>query len=213
MDSLLLFNKFSSVPFCHSTLLSVLKKYKRPNDKISRMLSTGELIQIKRGLYVLGEHYRTEQISQPLIANLLYGPSYVSLDYALAHYGLIPEVVFEVSSMTIGRSRLFDSTFGRYSFTHSYTPLYQIGIQLGRNADESCFLIASPTKALCDKVIFTKKLKALSVKSMAEFIFEDLRIDKNNLLELEVSVIEQCMLAGYKKMHLKALYKLIEKLK
>ncbi len=204
---------YSSIPFNHSTLLSMLKEYRRPNDKISRMLSSGEIVQIKRGLYLLGETFRTEQISQPLVANLLYGPSYVSSDFALAYYGIIPEAVFEVSSMVVGRARAFDTPFGRFSYIHSYSSLYPIGIQIHSNTDGSCFLMASPEKALCDKIIFTKKLKATSVKSMMAFLIEDLRIDQTYLNKLDTAIIEQCLLTGYKKSQLYSLYKLIGKLK
>lgn len=212
MSNIRQFEAYSSVPFNHSTLLSVFKKYRRPNDKISRMLSSGEIIPIKRGLYVLGDAFRTEEISQPLIANLLYGPSYVSLDFALAYYGLIPETVFEVSSMTTGRARVFDTSFGRFSYVRSHASLYSIGIQMQRNSDGSCFLIASPEKALCDKIMFTKKLRATSVKSMMAFLVEDLRIDQSSLVKLDITVIEQCLLAGYKKNLLSSFHKLIEKL-
>lgn len=204
---------YSSVPFNHSTLLSMLKEYRRPNDKISRMLSSGKIVQIKRGLYLFGEAFRSEQVSQPLVANLLYGPSYVSLDFALAYYGIIPEAVFEVSSMVMSRARFFKTPFGRFSYIHSYNSLYPIGIQIHSNADGSCFLMASPEKALCDKIIFTKKLKATSVKSMMAFLIEDLRIDQTYLSKLDTTIIEQCLLTGYKKNQLYSLYKLIGKLK
>ena len=137
----------SSIPFNHSTLLSMLNDYRRPNDKISRMLSSGELIQVKRGLYLLGDKFRTEKVSQPLLANLLFGPSYVSLDFALAYYDLIPEMVFEVSSMTTGRARTFDTSLGRFIYIHSHASLYPIGLRIEKNSDESQFLIASPEKA------------------------------------------------------------------
>ncbi len=213
MSQIQLFEKYSAVPFNHGTLLSVLKEYKRPNDKISRMLSENQLVKIKRGLYVLGENFRSEQISPPLVANLIYGPSYVSLDYALAYYGLIPETVFEVSSVTTGRARFYDSALGRFSYLHSYQKLYSIGIQLETNPDGSSFMIASPTKALCDKIIFTKKLNATSVQSMNDFLFEDLRLELTALTEFEIPIIEKCIVAGYKVKQLKALRKLIGNIK
>ena len=81
---------FGSIPFSHGSLLSLLGEYRRPNDKIARLLAAGDLVQIKKGLYVLGVEHRSSPVSLPLVANLLYGPSYVSLDFALSWHGLIP---------------------------------------------------------------------------------------------------------------------------
>lgn len=206
------FEENPAVPFNHSTLLAMLKGYRRPNDKISRMLSQGELRKIKRGLYVFGKLDKATPISQPLIANLLYGPSYVSLDYALSHYGIIPEAVFEISSMTTGRAKTFDTPFGRFNYTHSYSSLYPVGIQIHKNSDGSCFLLASVEKALCDKIIFTKKLRLSSVKSVMAFLIEDLRIERSSLSELDIGIVKQCFSAGYKKNQLSFFIKLLETL-
>lgn len=91
---------FGAVPFSHGALLPLLKDYRRPNDKIAEWLASGHLLSLKRGLYVLGPALSSAPVSLPLVANLLYGPSYVSSDFALSHYGLIPEGVREVTSVT-----------------------------------------------------------------------------------------------------------------
>jgi hypothetical protein len=51
--------RFGSIPFNHGTLLACLGEYKRPNDKIARLLATGDLLQIKKGLYVVGTEHRS----------------------------------------------------------------------------------------------------------------------------------------------------------
>ncbi|NOQ51886.1 MAG: hypothetical protein GQ578_06695 [Desulfuromonadaceae bacterium] len=202
--------QFNNIPFGHGALLSLLKDYKRPNDKISRMLAEGDILKIKRGLYVLSSEYRTAPVSKPLLANLIYGPSYVSLDFALSYYGLIPEGVFEISSMTPKRVKYYDTPLGRFTYTHSFASLYGIGIVSEASADGSCFLIASPEKALCDKVVFTKKLSATSVKAMRTFLTEDLRIDLEDLTQLDLAIIGQCCDCGYKTRQLNALYQVVE---
>lgn len=74
-------------------LLSTLSEYARPRDKISEWLKSGDLIRVKKGLYVFGEHIALTPYSHEILANLIYGPSAISLSYALAFYGLIPERV------------------------------------------------------------------------------------------------------------------------
>jgi len=204
------FKQFNNIPFSHGALLSLLQSYKRPNDKISRMLANGEILKIKRGLYVLSRDYQTAPVSKPLLANLIYGPSYVSLDFALSYYGLIPEGVFELSSMTPKRAKCYDTPLGRFSYTHSFKSLYGIGIVSETLTDGSHFLIAGPEKALCDKVVFTRKICVTSVSGMRTFLKDDLRIDLENLAEFDLSIISQCCDCGYKVRQLKALYQVVE---
>lgn len=202
--------QFNNIPFGHGALLSLLQDYKRPNDKISRLLAEGDIIKIKKGLYVLSGDSRTAPVSKPLLANLIYGPSYVSLDFALSYHGLIPEGVFELCSMTPKRVKCYDTPLGRFTYTHSFESLYGIGIVSETNVDGTCFLIASPEKALCDKVVFTKKLSALSVKAMRSFLTDDMRIDLEDLVGLDLSIIGQCCDSGYKARQLNALYQVVE---
>jgi len=69
--------------FDYQTLLECLKKYSRPRDKITDLLKTGDIIRIKKGLYLFGDEYRLRPYSREILSNLIYGPSYISLDYAL----------------------------------------------------------------------------------------------------------------------------------
>ena len=91
-------------------MLPVLKDYRRPNDKIAEWLRQGVLVPIKRGLYIRSEAGRVPCL--PLVANHLYGPTCVSLDYALAWHGLIAERVHEVTSVCTGRGRNIDNALG-----------------------------------------------------------------------------------------------------
>ena len=202
--------QFNNVPFSHGALLALLQSYKRPNDKISRMLAEGDILKIKKGLYLLSRKYRTAPVSLPLLANLIYGPSYVSLDFALSFHGLIPEGVFELSSMTPKRIKCYDTPLGRFTYTHSFESLYGIGIVSETNLDGSCFLIACPEKSLCDKVVFTRNLSTVSMKAMRSFLTDDLRIDLEDLAELDLSIIGQCCDCGHKSRQLNALYRVVE---
>lgn len=204
---------FGSIPFSHGALLSFLGEYRRPNDKIARLLAAGDLVQIKKGLYVLGSEHRAAPLSLPLVANVLYGPSYVSLDFALSWHGLIPEGVFEVSSVTPRRARQYDTALGAFSYTRTFAALYGIGVAMERNADGSCFLMASPEKALCDKILFTRNLDAGTPGAMRIFLEDDLRIDPEALAGMDLEPVRQCLAAGHKPRQLGALCKVLESLR
>ena len=65
--------------FDYQTLLDGLKEYSRPRDKITDMLRKKMLIRVKKGIYVFGETYALGPFSREVLANMIYGPSYVSL--------------------------------------------------------------------------------------------------------------------------------------
>jgi hypothetical protein len=68
------------------------------------LLRRKDIIRVKKGLYIFGETYARRPFSREVLANVIYGPSYVSLDYALHYHGLIPERVEAVISIP-GRTR------------------------------------------------------------------------------------------------------------
>ncbi|WP_294346314.1 hypothetical protein [Prosthecochloris sp.] len=200
---------FGGVPLTHGTLLSILDEYRSPNDKIVRMIDDGQLLPIKKGLYAVSPEITEIPMSLPLVANLLYGPSYVSMDYALHHYGIIPERVVEITSMTTRRGKIYDLMVGRFSYTHSPPEFYSIGIDRIENPDQTGFLMASPEKALCDKLVFTRNVSIKSPKGLAVLLFDDLRVDEESLARFDMNVIDDCILAGIKTDMLQALLKLV----
>lgn len=76
--------------FDYQALLQALKDYAYPRDKITDLLAKGVIVRVKKGLYVFGDAYRTRPYSREILANLIYGPSCVSLEYALHYHGLTP---------------------------------------------------------------------------------------------------------------------------
>jgi hypothetical protein len=200
---------FGGVPLTHGTLLSILGEYRSPNDKIVRMIDDGLLQPIRKGLYAVSLEITGIPLSLPLVANLLYGPSYVSMDYALSYYGIIPERVVEVTSMTTKRGKVYNLPVGRFSYTHSQPQLYSIGIDRVENPDQTGFLMASPEKALCDKLIFTRNLNVRSQQALHELLFDDLRVDEDALAHFSPEVIRACIAVNVKSDMLQALLTLI----
>ncbi|MDB2673828.1 hypothetical protein N9Y81_02615 [Akkermansiaceae bacterium] len=114
--------------------------------KIARFLETGELISLRRGLYA------SRRNLDPLcLAGSIYGPSYISFETALSWHGMIPEGVTEVLSATIKRAASFENDFGRFQYQPIPKTVYPVGILRVTESDLP-FLIASPTKALIDRI-------------------------------------------------------------
>jgi hypothetical protein len=193
-----LLKPFGNIPLMHHTLLAILKGYKTPNNKISRWLDEGVLLPVKRGMYVVSPAVSSKPVERLLVANLLYGPSCVSLDYALWHYGLIPEAVVEVTSVTTHRSRRLETGVGRFSYRHVPSALYPIGVQSVAITGGGYCLLATPAKALCDRLLLTRQLRVHSVKSMQQFLLEDMRFDDTEAGMIALETIAFYQQSGHK---------------
>lgn len=161
--------------FDYQVLLDSLKDYKKPRDKISGLLKRGDIIRVKKGLYVFGDDYRKGPISLEVLANLIYGPSYISREYALSYYGLIPEAVYLVTSMTLGKNKWFETPVGNFDYHALKQERYRIGIQLEKVDERRHVLIASKEKALADLIYLTPKID--TVDEMREHLIENLRME------------------------------------
>ncbi len=122
----------------YQQLMDCLHGYAKPRDKTRAMLKAGEIVRVKKGIYVFGERYRRGPWSREILANLIYGPSYISLDYALSYYGVIPERVVVVTSVTLSRSRQFETPVGLFTYRSLSRRKYSIGIdQQALEAEQS----------------------------------------------------------------------------
>jgi hypothetical protein len=197
--------KYTNAPLTRHLLLEILREYKRPNDKISELIKSGELISLRRGIYVPGP--QTElPIPEPfLIANHLRGPSYVSLEAALSYWGFIPERTYGVSSVTVKTSKVYRTPLGRFDYQQIPTPYYSFGIRHIQLKQNQLALIASPEKALCDKIVITPQINLRSVKQTKAFLFEDLRMEEDQLMKLNLEMIMSWIEDAPKKNSLKML--------
>lgn len=197
------------IPVEYSVLESMLGQYSAPRHKIASLEKTGQIIRLKRGQYVVSPKVLGGILSTELIANHIYGPSYVSMESALRYYGLIPESVYAVRSMTLKRSRDFENSIGRFDYTQCPSDYYSIGI---RQIDEKdyTFLIATPEKALCDLIAYTPKLKPRFISSMREYLEEDLRLDMEQFYKMDVEIFKECAEVGKKKTEINNIIKIIE---
>ena len=175
--------------FDYQVLTDALSGYSKPRDKITKLLASGAIVRIKKGLYCFGEGLRREPVSRKQVANLIYGPSYVSLDYALGYHGLIPERVEVITSVTTRRSRNFETPLGSFSYRMLREDRYATGAIL-EAAGTATFLMATPEKALVDKIWTDRRFSGTRISDFEAYLLDDLRIDEEVLNRLLGSRLE-----------------------
>lgn len=203
-------DQFRNTPVDYATLVILLRDYRFPKDKIAVMEKQQQLIRIKKGLFVVAQQEGTSPISRELIANHLYGPSYVSLESALSYHNLIPERVYRVRSVTMKRFKMYDTPLGVFEYRTVSPEYFSIGIQQQVTQDNTAFLIASPEKALCDLIVLSSGLRLQSSKAVKIYLEENLRIDLFENRSWNTEIISQCMEVGKKKIALSQLLKLLK---
>jgi len=119
--------------------------------QLSRWTASGRLHQLRRGLYALAPPYQKVRPHPFLVANRMVRGSYVSLQSALAHYGLIPEYVAVTTGVTTVRPARWETPLGAYVFRHIKPDLYYGYQWIDLGGGQHAFL-ASPEKALLDLV-------------------------------------------------------------
>jgi hypothetical protein len=146
---------------------------------VKRALAAGEIVRIRRGLYILAEPFRRGRPDLFSLAARIYGPSYISLESALAARGWIPEQVLSVTSGAFKRSRSFSTPLGRFDFRRS--PFSDLaGVMRVDTEDADAYLLATPLRALADLAHDRP-----GIRMDREFLCQSLRIDPANLESLE----------------------------
>lgn len=212
MDLFSLYKKFNQLPVAHQSLLSMLNGYSNPNDKIHQLLKQKKLIPLRRGLYILNPEITNQNPSLILLANHIYGPSYVSLDFALQYYGAIPERVFEVSSVTIKKSTRFLNESGLFTYSHITNNYYPLGISTTELPGNFSGLMARPEKALLDKLITSTGIFIRSIHDAEHLLLEDWRISSHWLSSLDLKWIESRMNHTPKRKSIEMMIKFLKQL-
>ena len=163
-----LLNKVSDLPVFTVRFLSAGENLAQIRLQINRWVKDGRIIRIHKGLYTLTESYRKVTVEPFCIANNLKLASYVSVHSALSWYGMIPEFVPSVTSITTGRPQTIQTPLGRFEFRHVSKKYFwgyqQVELKFGQTA-----FIAHPEKALLDLIYLTPRSDEI------EFI-EELRL-------------------------------------
>lgn len=168
--------------FDYQSLKNCLKALKAPHQKINELLKAQVILRVKKGLYVFAPKYQKAPFSKKLLGNWIYGPSYISLETALAHYGLIPERVEIITSVTSKKDKFFETPIGAFSYRYLNIKTYPLGVVLEPIDATRTILIASPEKALIDYIHLKLKTSELTtLNDIKALLYEDLRIDPSFL--------------------------------
>ena len=166
-------------------LLEELREYASPRSKLSRMAKNGEIFPIVKGLY------ETEKGTPGIyLAGSIYGPSYVSFEYALGHYGLIPEAVYTLTCATFEKKKAkkYETPFGTFTYRDVPSEAFPLALKLVKE-DGYYYRIATPEKALCD-MLYTLRPTA-NAAELHIMLNDDLRIEESELKKLDAAVVAE----------------------
>ena len=147
-------------------------------NQLTKWQNRGLVIKLRKGLYVLGELDRKITPSRLFLANQLYQPSYVSTEYALGFYDIIPERVYDITSVSPKKTVTFENEFGRFVYQHIKTEGFKEYKMIADENGFNCF-IADPEKALVDYCYLNLPL----FKTRPHIIFDSLRLQNLKLLK------------------------------
>lgn len=166
-------------------LLESLKDYSNPACKLQRLVRDGKYTKVVRGLY-------ESDPATPgrLLAQTIRSPSYLSFDYALAYHNMIPESVFAFTCATYatGKKKVYRNAFGTYVYRDTSPHAFHLGVEEFRYGTYT-YRIATKEKALCDRLYI--KPPASNLREVEEMLFEDMRLDREDVLGLDRTLIAQ----------------------
>ncbi|RLA58049.1 MAG: hypothetical protein DRR04_11920 [Gammaproteobacteria bacterium] len=155
---------------------------------LKRAVASGEVWRVRKGLYCLSKRYTQGRFNPLELAQRIHGPSYVSLETALSQHGWIPEAVRAVTSVTLERSRTFNTTIGLFSFTRVPQRNFLSGVRRASLEGGGAFFLATPLKALADHV-YVQRFEWQS----ADPVVESLRVEYESLAELTAELFDEVM--------------------
>lgn len=152
--------------------------YSNPITKIGRDVKQGKLFPLVKGVYETNPN-----IDGSKLAQFIYSPSYLSFDYALAEYGLIPEAVRVFTCATFNKRKIktYKNKFGTFVYRDAPSDVFSYGV-IAKIDGDYVYQIATPEKALCDKLYTISPVK--SIRELKALLFDDLRIDENEFSKL-----------------------------
>jgi len=171
------------IRFSWEILESLARDYKEPQMKLAQMVRRGEIHRVIRGLYETDGN-----TPGYLLASAIYGPSYLSFEYALSRCGLIPEKVATFSSATFGKNktREYRTPFGNFTYNDVPSKAFPHAVTLVEENGRP-YQLASCEKALCDMLYKSRPVR--NRNDFASLLFDDLRIDSSDFANLDFALI------------------------
>lgn len=151
---------------------------------IKRAVADGYLQRLKRDLYVISSRIKQSPLDSFVVASLIYGPSYISFESALAAHGWIPEAVYTISSAAVKKSKTFSTSLGQFSFEKIPSEIFAWGVEHVKS-DGGYYFVADPWKALAD-MIYTRKKQWSDVAAL----MSDMRIEEMELAHSDHALLD-----------------------
>ena len=202
--------QFGNIPVSAAAIQSLFPHISAGSQKLRLLVRDNLIIRLKRGLYVCNPELTGIPVSTELIANHLCAPSYVSMSSALRYYGLIPEEVYTMQSMTVKQAAFFTSSLGNFEYTHISPAAFSIGVRSVVQGNYA-FLMASPEKALCDLIASSPMLNLRFLKEAVAYIEDDIRMDMDDFKKLDPKIFQDYIQVGKKPDSIKTLLKLLSR--
>jgi len=159
------------------------------NLLIHRAIESGEVLRLKRGLYVLSEPFRKTQPHPFAVAPMLYAPSAISLESALAFHGLIPEAVYQITSTTPKRSYQTSNPLGEFVFYRIPASDPLAGVEAIKLDDFFWGFVATPFKAIADLVYLRKEVSWMT--DGIAFLTDSMRIEREELFGIPMAAADE----------------------
>ncbi|MFH0731625.1 MAG: hypothetical protein V2A72_01735 [Candidatus Omnitrophota bacterium] len=171
-------------PLVLSSDLLALKESKQAiRNQLERWRKKKLLIRLKRGVFLLNQSDRKLNISRAYIANQLYSPSYVSVEYALNYYGLIPERTNDLTSVSAKKTLRIVNETGNFIYQHIKPQAFR-GFKAQKDDAGLAFFIAVPEKAIVDFIYLNLNKFKVQDKSIFEesYRFQNLEVLKTKII-------------------------------
>lgn len=164
-------------------LVKQYKDYSDPIGKIHRDVKSGKLIPIMKGVY---ETDRT--VPGHYLCGTIYGPSYLSFEYALSYHDLIPERVYTFTNATYNKNKRkrYKNEFGLFTYRDIPKSAFFYGVTSHIENGYS-YIVATPEKALCDQLYISPP--QTSMKRLKSMLFDDMRIDEDDFYNLDFETL------------------------
>lgn len=199
------------VIFDTSEAIQILREFGDPKSKLRDLVRGGYIVRIKQALYAIAPKFRREPFPAEVLANRIYWPSYVSLEWALAFHNLIPEAPRQITSIAMrnspsSRMKRFRTPEGVFTYRYIPARAYPMGVgsyESPFGEGVTAFAMAFPEKALADKVFFEKGLSPV-ISEIREYLRNNLRIEEGALSELDHILMDE-IADGYRSRKIEAL--------
>ncbi|MBF0198482.1 MAG: hypothetical protein HQL32_12265 [Planctomycetes bacterium] len=154
---------------------------------LKRETSSGRVIRVRKGLYAFPEN-KDGLIDGRILSQNIYGPSYISMEYALSYNDLIPESVYTITNVSLNKSKHFSTPLGEFSYQRVPQKILFSQVERIQGQRGGCLFVAQPLKALCDTLYCGKKSWTCLIDACS-----DLRIDHEDFPDVRATDVDELM--------------------